>query len=72
MKYFALTVDNEVVRTIRLPEEQDIDTEGSKTYLVSDLEKEIAIYSSDPRVIPTETAVAEGSTWNGSTFTPPA
>lgn len=71
MKYFALTVDNEVVRIIRLLEEQDIAVEGSKTYLVGDLEKDIAIYNSDPRVVPIEEPVAEGSTWDGTSFTPP-
>jgi hypothetical protein len=71
MKYFALTVDNEVVRIISLMEEQDIDIEGSKTYLVEELDKDIAIYSSDPRVVPIETVVEIGSTWDGQAFTPP-
>ena len=71
MKYFALTVDNEVVRIIALPEEQDISAEGSKTYLLDDLEKDIAIYSSDPRVVPIETVVEIGSTWDGHNFNPP-
>jgi hypothetical protein len=71
MKYFALTVEDEVVRIIALPEEHDIPTEGSKTYLVDDLEKDIAIYSSDPRVVPVETIVEIGSIWNGTGFVKP-
>jgi hypothetical protein len=71
MKYYSLTVDKEVVIIISLIEEQDIDVEGSKTYLVDELDKDIAIYSSDPRVVPTETIVEIGSTWDGHNFNPP-
>ncbi len=71
MKYFALTVDNEVVRSVALPEVEDIDPDSQKPYLASDLEKNIAIYSSDPRVIPSEGIIPEGYIWDGQNFNPP-
>ncbi len=71
MKYFAMIVGNEVVQTIRLPEIEDILDGQEHRYVEEELEKVIAIYSSDPRIIPTEEPVAEGSTWDGTSFTPP-
>jgi hypothetical protein len=71
MKYFAIIIGDEVVQTVQLPEIEDIHPDSQKPYLASDLEKAIAIYSSDPRIIPTDAPVSEGSIWDGQDFTPP-
>lgn len=71
MKYFAMIVDNEVVESIRLPEIEDITPNSQKPYVASELERVIAIYSSDPRIIPTDEPVEKGSIWNGTSFIPP-
>lgn len=70
MKYFAMIVENEVVQTISLPEIEDILSEHENRYVKDELDKVIAIYSSDPRIIPTEAPVAEGSIWDGQDFIP--
>lgn len=66
MKHFVVIIDNEVVTNFSFPEENDgmdVNPDFMKQY--------IAIYSSDPRVIPYTEKVAIGSTWDGTTFTPP-
>jgi len=71
MKYFAMIVGNEVVQTIQLPEIEDILSAHEHRHVKDELDKAIAIYSSDPRIIPTEVPVSEGSIWDGQDFTPP-
>ncbi len=71
MKYFSMIVENEVVQTFQLPQIEDIPSHDEHRYVETELEKVIAIYSSDPRIIPTEALVSEGSIWDGQDFTPP-
>lgn len=71
MRYFAMIVDNEVVQTIRLPEIEDIPSGNEHRYVEDELEKTIAIYSSDPRIIPTDRLVEKGLIWDGQNFNPP-
>ena len=66
-----MIVGNEVVQTIQLPEIEDILSAHEDRYVKDELDKVIAIYSSDPRIIPTETPVSEGSMWDGQNFNPP-
>lgn len=66
MKYFVTIVDNEVVGNMQVEEENDnVDVN------IEMMNRYIAIYSSDPRVIPYSEKVTLGSTWDGTTFTPP-
>ena len=71
MKYFAMIVENEVVQTIRLPEIEDIPNGQEHRHVEEELDKVIAIYSSNPQIIPTEAPIAEGFLWDGQNFTPP-
>lgn len=66
MKHFVVIVDNEVVTNVSIPEEND----GVDVNL-DFMNQYIAIYSSDPRFIPYPETAAIGSTWDGTTFTPP-
>jgi hypothetical protein len=65
MKYFMLLIDGEVVGQIyskTLYEIKDINESADRLY---------AILSSNPTVIATDEQIAEGSTWDGISFTPP-
>lgn len=62
MKNFAIIVDGEVV--------------GNETYSDEiiqkiDLSRILAILSSDPRFIPTDSRIEIGSIWDGQNFNPP-
>jgi hypothetical protein len=57
-KNFALIVDGEVAGNYQIP-------------VILGTEKMIAIFQSNPIIIETEDKIAEGSTWDGQTFTPP-
>lgn len=62
MHNFVILVDNEVVGNI------SFSTEAQGV----DLDKVIAIYSSDPRFIPHhEKRIEEGYIWDGQNFNPP-
>lgn len=66
MKHFVVIVDNEVVTNVSIPEENDnVDVN------IDFMNQYIAIYSSDPRFIPYPETAVIGSTWDGTTFTPP-
>jgi hypothetical protein len=54
MKCFAIVVDGEVAGNYCFKEED---------------EKWVAIFSSNPTVVPVESPVIEGSTWDGESFT---
>lgn len=57
-KNFVLIVDGEVAANFPLP-------------VMPGAEKLIAIFQSNPTIFETEDKIAEGSTWDGQTFTPP-
>jgi hypothetical protein len=62
MKNFAIIVDGEVV--------------GNQTYSDEiieklNMERTIAIFSSDPKFVSTDLPIDIGSTWDGTSFTPP-
>jgi len=57
-KNFALIVDGEVAGNYSIP-------------VFVGTEKMIAIFQSNPIIVETEDKIAEGSTWDGQTFTAP-
>jgi hypothetical protein len=57
-KNFALIIDGEVAGNYTVP-------------VFLGTEKIIAIFQSNPTIVETEDKIAEGSTWDGQTFTPP-
>lgn len=57
---FAIIIDGEVAGNVTYPSE------------APNAEKMEAIYSSAPTFVRTEQRIDEGSTYDGSTFTPPA
>lgn len=63
MNYFAVVVDGEVAISMAFPE----GTAGS-----FDGDKLSSVLQSNPVFIKTSDQVVEGSTYDGSTFTPPA
>lgn len=65
MKHFIMVVDGEVAGTLPIPN-MLIDGEVHPA-----VEKLIAILSSDPKIVVSEEPIQEGSTWDGSSFTPP-
>lgn len=65
MKHFIMVVDGEVAGTLPVT---DLKIDGVTHPAV---EKLIAILSSDPKIVPSDEPVAEGSTWDGNSFTPP-
>lgn len=65
MKIFIMVVDGEVVGKLPVP---DLKINGVTHPAV---EKLIAILSSDPKIIATDELVEIGSTWDGTSFTPP-
>lgn len=64
MNNFAFIIDNEVAVNFQLPLNP---TDGSHPHI----EKLIAAFSSNPTVVLTEDIIEEGSTWDGTSFTPP-
>lgn len=62
MKNFVILIDDEVVGNYTISDEQ---------LLQFNMDKTIAIFSSDPRFIPNDKIIAVGSTWNGKNFTAP-
>ena len=62
MNYFAVLVDGEVALNMELPELVMGKYDGAKI---------AAVLSSNPIFIKTDENIEEGSTWDGSTFTPP-
>lgn len=65
MKYFIMVVDGEVAGTLPIPN-MYIDGEMHPA-----VEKLTAILSSDPKIVVSEEPVSEGSTWDGTSFSPP-
>ena len=63
MRNFVFIVDGEVVANHSFP--QEVINKGI-------LDKQIAILSSNPVIVETPEQVVEGSTYDGSTFIPPA
>lgn len=58
---FAVIVDGEVVMNLHFT-----DAIGPQAEMLN------AIYSSNPTIVKTDGTVEKGSTWDGTTFTPPA
>jgi hypothetical protein len=61
MSHFIFVVDGEVAGEMPVPNFQS-----------DAIDKLVAILSSDPKIVVSDVPVAEGSTWNGTTFTTPA
>lgn len=57
---FVAIIDGEVAGNLTFPAE------------FKNIEKIIAIYTSEPKFVRTETPIPEGSTYDGNTFTPSA
>ena len=66
MKHFIFVVNGEVAGELPVPRFKNSDGE-----LHPSVEKLIAILSSDPKIVVSEEPVLEGSTWDGTSFTPP-
>lgn len=65
--HFILVVDGEVAG--EFPIQNRLTEDGN---YIPAIEKLIAILSSDPRIVVSDTAVQEGWTWDGESFSPPA
>jgi hypothetical protein len=63
MKHYIFVIDGEVAGQMPMP---DLPFE-SESY-----NKFCAIMESNPTVVPHDGSVVEGSTWDGTNFTPPA
>lgn len=66
MSHFIFVVAGEVAGEFPMPKFKD--GEGNTHPAI---EKLTAILSSDPKIVVSEEPVAEGSTWDGTSFTPP-
>jgi len=66
MPHYIFVIDGEVAGEMPLKEIRD--QEGN---ILPGVEKLMAILSSDPKIIVSEEPVEEGSTWDGTSFTPP-
>lgn len=67
MKTFVMVVDGEAVSNFQFPEKGDAVSDET----AEEFTRLIAIYSSDPRIIPYGDLVKPGSMWNGSKFIEP-
>jgi hypothetical protein len=65
MKNFIMIVDGEVVGTLPVP---NLQIDG---VIHPAVEKLVAILSSNPTIVASDEQVEEGSTWDGTSFTPP-
>lgn len=63
MKHYIFVVDGEVATQIPVIQTPKPD---------AGYEKFCAVMESNPTIVPHEGPVEEGSTWDGTTFTPPA
>lgn len=66
MSHFIFVVDGEVAGEFPVPNLTD-----SNGNFYPAIEKLIAILSSDPKIVVSDDPIAEGSTWDGQSFTPP-
>lgn len=64
--HFIIVLENEVVGEIPIPMIKNDDG-----VLHPEIEKIVAILSSDPKIVASETPIEKGSTWDGTSFTPP-
>lgn len=67
MPNFVLVIDGKVVGNFMLPNRSDAPEDIANSF-----EKMVAIMSSNPTIVAHEERIAEDSTWDGTTFTPPA
>ena len=67
MKTFVIMIDNEVVQNFELPERGDDVPEE----FIEPSMKQIAMFSSDPRVMEVDGVKEIGSIWDGQNFAPP-
>jgi hypothetical protein len=66
MKNFVVVVDGEAVTSFAIP-----DSLEETAPLYEYFEKMIAALSSNPIIIQSDEKILEGSTWDGTSFTPP-
>jgi hypothetical protein len=67
MKTFVVMIDNEVVQNFELPEQGDDVSEE----IIEPSMKQIAMFSSDPRIMEVDNVKEIGSIWDGQNFTAP-
>lgn len=66
MSHFIFVIDGEVAGEMPVPMLRD-----EAGDLLPAIERLIAILGSDPKIVVSDESVTEGSTWDGTSFTPP-